>query len=187
MTKTMFLAAAAAAVLAFPAVAETPIRVAAFDSLELRGGGEVVLRHGAEQRVTLISGDPNLASIEVEPDGDLVIRPCRRSCRNQRLVVEVVTPRINAVAITGGGSIRAEGRFPARESVALAVTGGGTLDARALASDTAVTAVTGGGRIRTAPRETLVAAVRGGGTILYSGDPDKTVAINGGGTVTRDR
>jgi hypothetical protein len=183
----MMILAAAAALLTFPAAAQTPVSVAVFDSLQLHGGGEVVLRHGPEQRVTLLEGDPEFASIEVERDGDLVIRPCRRSCRDQRLRVEVVTPRIDAVAITGGGLIRAEGRFPARESVALAVTGGGTIDARALTADNVVTAVTGGGRIRTAPRETLVAAVRGGGAILYSGDPDKTVAIDGGGTVTRDR
>jgi hypothetical protein len=183
----MIFAAAIAAALVAPAAAQTPIRVAAFDSLQLHGGGEVILRHGAEQRVTLLEGDPNLASIGVERDGDLVIRPCRRSCRNQRLRVVVVTPRIDAVAITGGGLIRTEGPFPARESVALAITGGGTLDARALAADDVVTAVTGGGSIRTTPRETLVAAVRGGGTILYSGDPAKTVAIDGGGSVTRDR
>jgi hypothetical protein len=183
----MMILAAAAALLTFPAAAQTPVSVAVFDSLQLHGGGEVVLRHGPEQRVTLLEGDPEFASIEVERDGDLVIRPCRRSCRDQRLRVEVVTPRIDAVAITGGGLIRAEGRFPARESVALAVTGGGTIDARALTADNVFTAVTGGGRIRTAPRETLVAAVRGGGAILYSGDPDKTVAIDGGGTVTRDR
>ncbi|MEA3042073.1 MAG: hypothetical protein QOC65_1562 [Sphingomonadales bacterium] len=187
MTRTLFAATLAIAALAMPLAAQTPVRVASFDSLQLRGGGEIVLRHGPEQRVTLLEGDPELASIAVERDGDLVIRPCRRSCRNQRLRVEVVTPRIDAVAITGGGLIRTEGRFPARESVALAVTGGGTLDARALTADNVVTAVTGGGSIRTTPRQTLVAAVRGGGTILYSGDPDKTVVIDGGGSVTRDR
>jgi hypothetical protein len=147
----------------------------------------VIIRHGADQRVTLISGDPALAAIEVERDGDLVIRPCRRSCRNQRLVVEVVTPRIEAVAITGGGAIRVEGGFPAHRALALAVTGGGTLDARQLHAADVATSVSGGGRIRTSPGRTLAASVRGGGAVLYTGDPHRTVVIDGGGSVTRDR
>jgi len=185
MTKTILAAAALA--LAAPAAAQTPIRVAAFDSLELRGGGEVVVRHGPEQRVTLVSGDPNLASIEVDRDGDLVIRPCRRSCKNQRLRVEVVTPRLDAVAISGGGIIRTEGAFPARGSLALAVNGGGLLDARAIRADSVATAINGGGRIRTSPARNLAASIRGGGAVTYTGDPRTTVSINGGGTVSRDR
>jgi hypothetical protein len=181
------LLGAALLALAAPAAAQTPVRVGAFDSLELRGGGEVVIRHGREQRVTLISGDPNLASIEVDRDGDLVIRPCRRSCRNQRLKVEVVTPDLGAVAIHGGGVIRTEGAFPARGSLALAVNGGGILDARAIRADSVATAINGGGRIRTSPARTLAASIRGGGAVTYTGDPRTTVSINGGGTVTRDR
>lgn len=185
--RNIMLLAAAASALAFPAVARTPIDVRAFDSLELRGGGEVILRHGAEQRVTVIRGDPNVAAIEVEADGDLVIRPCRRSCRDQRLLVEVVTPRIEAVAITGGGSIQVEEGFPAHRSLALAVTGGGSLDARRLSATDVATSVSGGGRIRTSPGRTLAASIRGGGSVLYSGDPHRTVVIDGGGSVTRDR
>lgn len=183
----IFLAATAAAALAVPASAQTPIRVGAFDSIELRGGGEVTVRYGREHRVTLVSGDPNLASIEVDRDRDLVIRPCRTSCRNQRLKVEVVTPELNAVAIHGGGIIRTEGAFPARGSLALAVNGGGSLDARALRADAVATAINGGGRIRTSPARTLAAAIRGGGAVHYTGDPRTTVSINGGGTVSRDR
>lgn len=186
MTKILFAAAAAIA-LAAPAAAQTPVRVGAFDSIELRGGGEVIVRYGREHRVTLLSGDPNLASIEVDRDRDLVIRPCRTSCRNQRLRIEVVTPALNAVAIHGGGSIRTEGTFPARGSLALAVVGGGNLDARSLRADAVAAAINGGGRIRTAPARTLAASIRGGGAVLYTGDPRTTVSINGGGTVSRDR
>ena len=183
----IFLATAAVIALAAPAAAQTPVRVGAFDSIELRGGGEVIVRFGREQRVTLVAGDPNLASIEVDRDRDLVIRPCRSSCRNQRLRVEVVTPQLNAVAIHGGGQIRTEGAFPARGSLALAVNGGGTLDARSLRADAVAAAINGGGRIRTSPARTLAAAIRGGGAVLYTGDPRTTVSIDGGGTVSRDR
>lgn len=181
------LACAFLAACAVPASAETPIPVGAFDAIELRGGGEVVVRHGREQRVTLLSGDPNLASFEVDSDGDLVIRPCRRSCRNQNLRVEVVTPELDAVAIHGGGVIRTEGAFPARGSLALAVNGGGILDARAIRADSVATAINGGGRIRTSPARSLAASIRGGGAVTYTGDPRTVVSINGGGTVSRDR
>ena len=184
--KRSFLLLAAAAI-AVPAAAQTPIRVGSFDSIELRGGGEVIVRHGPSQRVTLLSGDPNLASFEVESDGDLVIRPCRRSCRNQTLRVEVVTPALDGIAINGGGTIRTEAGFPARGSFALAISGGGNLDARSIRADSVHAAINGGGRIRTSAARNLTAAIRGGGAILYTGDPRTTVAINGGGTVTRDR
>jgi len=185
MTKLIFTAALLAA--AIPAAAQTPIRVAAFDSIELRGGGEVIVRHGSEQRVTVTGGDPDLASIEVDSEHDLVIRPCRKSCRNQRLTVEVVTPALDAIAISGGGRVRTEGGFAARTTLALAVNGGGSLDARTMRADTVAGAVTGGGQIRTSPARTLAAAIRGGGAITYTGDPQTVVSIHGGGTVTRER
>ena len=185
--KKPILACVFIAAFAVPASPQTPIRVGAFDSIELRGGGEVVVRHGREQRVTLVSGDPNLASFEVDGDGDLVIRPCRSSCRNQKLRVEVVTPELDAVAIHGGGVIRTEGAFPARGSLALAVNGGGMLDARSIRAASVATSIHGGGRIRTSPARSLAASIVGGGAVTYTGDPRTTVSINGGGTVTRDR
>ncbi|HYJ29873.1 MAG TPA: DUF2807 domain-containing protein [Allosphingosinicella sp.] len=186
MTKTFFAAAVLLAA-SVPASAQTPVRVGAFDSLELRGGGEVIVRFGRVQSVTITGGDPNLASIMVDSEGDLVIRPCRTSCRNQRLRVEVVTPRLDAIAIDGGGQVRTEAGFAPRGTVALAINGGGSLDARTMPADTVAAAITGGGRIRTAPVRTLAAAVHGGGAITYTGNPRTTVSINGGGTVTRDR
>ena len=184
MHKTVLAAAIA---LAAPAGAQTPIRVGSFDSIELRGGGEVIVRYGREQRVTLLTGDPGLASIEVDSEHDLVIRPCRRSCRNQRLRVEVITPILEAIAIDGGGTIRTEGAFPARGTLALAINGGGSLDARAMRADTVASAINGGGRMRTSPLRNIAAVVRGGGAILYTGNPQTIVNVEGGGTVSRDR
>ncbi len=181
-------AAAAAALLAIPASAQAPIQVGgAFDSVELRGGGELVVRHGAQRRVTLLSGDPNLAGFEVDRDGTLVIRACRTSCRDQNLRVEVVTPELEAAAIHGGGAIRVDGRFPAEDHFAAAIHGGGAIDARAVTARNVAAAIHGGGRIRTSAQRSLAAAIQGGGEILYTGDPETTVSIRGGGRVSRDR
>jgi len=169
------------------ATAQTPISVGRFDAIELRGGGDLVIRHGAQQRVTLLQGDRNLAGFDIERGRTLVIRPCRSSCRNQRLRVEVVTPRIDAIAIHGGGTIRAEGAFPAEANLAVAIGGGGTLDARAITGTNVAAAINGGGLIRTSASRSLAAVISGGGTISYRGNPEKTVAINGGGTVVPER
>ncbi|HEX8193910.1 MAG TPA: DUF2807 domain-containing protein [Allosphingosinicella sp.] len=188
MNKLILAAAALAGIAAVPgATAQTPISVPRFQGIELRGGGEMIIRHGAQQRVTLLSGDRALAGFDVDRQGTLVVRPCRTSCRNQRLRVEVVTPRLEAVAIRGGGTIRAEGGFPAADDVAVAVHGGGTIDTRAVPRRDVAAAVVGGGLIRVAAQRSLAASITGGGAIRYLGDPQKSVAIHGGGTVTPDR
>jgi hypothetical protein len=169
------------------ATAQTPISVGRFDGIELRGGGELVIRHGAQQRVTMLSGDRAQAGFEVDRQGTLVIRPCRTTCRNQRLRVEVVTPVLEAVAIRGGGTIRAEGGFPVADDIAVAIHGGGTIDTRAVPRRDVAAAIAGGGLIRVAAQRSLAASIVGGGAIRYTGDPQKTVSVNGGGAVTRER
>jgi hypothetical protein len=187
MNKKLLILGLALPLAVLPAAAQTPVSVPRFDSLELRGGGEVIVRHGPQQRVTVLRDDARQASFDVQRDGKLVIRACRSSCRQQHLRVEIVTPDLEAVAITGGGSISGEGRFPAGRDFAAAITGGGSIDARAFPASSVAAAIHGGGRIRTAPQAHLTAAIHGGGAITYTGDPRTTVAINGGGTVTRDR
>lgn len=188
MKKLILAAAALAGLAAIPgATAQTPISVGRFQGIELRGGGEIVFRHGAQQRVTMLSGDRAQAGFDVDRQGTLVVRPCRTSCRNQRLRVEIVTPRIEAVAIRGGGSIRAEAGFPAADDIAVAIHGGGTIDTRAVRSRNAAAAIVGGGLIRVAAQRSLAASIMGGGAIRYVGDPQKTVSVNGGGAVTPDR
>ena len=169
--------------LAAPAAAQTPVPVGRFDAISLVGGGTVTVRHGPTHRVTLLRGDLATSSVEVD-DRSLEIRACRRSCRNYRLEVEVVTPDIDAVAITGGGAIRFSG-FPAQRSLAASVTGGGSLDARGMSADSVAASVKGGGTITAAPRKSLAASINGGGTVRYTGQPTRSVSINGGGSVVR--
>jgi hypothetical protein len=170
--------------LAAPAAAQTPVNVGKFDALSLVGGGTVTVRHGPTHRVTLVRGDLGTSSVEVKKGGSLEIRACRRSCRDYRLEVEVVTPDLDAVAITGGGSIRFTG-FPAQRSLAASVSGGGSLDTRGMAADSVAAAIKGGGTITAAPRRSLAASINGGGTVRYTGQPTRSVSINGGGSVLR--
>jgi len=177
-------AALVALAAAAPAGAATPVPLAKFKAISLVGGGEVHLRHGPEQKVTLLRGDLDLTRFEVKK-GNLEIRACVRSCHDYDLAIEIVTPDIDALAITGGGTIEAEGAFPARDGLAASVRGGGVIDAEAIRARSVAASIRGGGVIETDPRETLVASVQGGGNVRYRGDPQKTVSINGGGDVTR--
>ena len=198
MRKTLIIALLAFT--AVPATAADVVPLPRFKAVELRGGGEVVLRHGPVQRVTIIEGDRNISSLEVAGPSErrvgrntfrnsgesLVIRACEERCpRNYRLRVEIVSPEVTAIAISGGGTVRTVGTFPRTGAVALAVSGGGVLDARTLTADAVGASVSGGGLINTYPRSSLGASVRGGGTIRYWGNPSVGQSVRGGGAVVR--
>jgi hypothetical protein len=187
MRRMTILTLAAAAAAAVPATAQTPVPVAPFTSVELRGGGSVTVRHGPRQSVTLVRGTTEMTRFTVGNDGKLRIDACVRSCRNYDLRVEIVTPRIDGLAIAGGGTLRTEGDFPSQRSLAAAVNGGGVLDSRSVAARDVAASVNGGGAIRTRATGTLAASVNGGGAISYWGEPTVTQAVRGGGAVTRGR
>jgi hypothetical protein len=179
------LAALALAALASAAPAATPVDVAHFDSLALRGGGHVVVRHGTQQSVTLVSGDLATSRFTVDRDGSLRIDACVRSCSGYRLEVEIVTPELDAIGVESGGAVRAEGAFPDRHALNLAVDGGGEIDATAMRADTVSAGISGGGAILTHVRAQLNAGINGGGSVRYRGDPAVNTGINGGGSVDR--
>ena len=184
--KTLFLAAAAMALLAVPAFAAEVVPLAHFDGVGLRGGGHVTLKYGTEQRVTLIKGSTQFTRLHVEQGGGLSIDACDNNCPDHyQLEIEIVSPEISAIAIEGGGTIVAQGSFPAPARLDVAVNGGGDIDARALTARAIDAAVNGGGKIRVASNGAINAAVSGGGDIVYSGKATVTQAVSGGGSVSR--
>ena len=193
MNPIRFSAALAAVIAAAaPAAAETPVPVAKFNSIQLRGGGEVLLRHGPVQRVTIVEGSTAFTRIAVgEDDGRrnkdlLVIDACNAQCpRIYKLKVEIVAPDIEAVAVSGGGAIRTVGNFRAGDSLAVAVHGGGHIDVRSARPSSVAAAINGGGTIFARPEASLAAAIRGGGEIQYWGDPSVVTSVQGGGRVRR--
>ncbi len=185
--KSLFLSAAIAASLATPAVAAEVVPLAHFDGIGLRGGGHVTLKYGKEQRVTLIKGSTQFTRLHIEQGGGLSIDACDNDCPNHyELEIEIVSPDISAIAIEGGGTIIAQGSFPAPARLDVAVNGGGAIDARALTAGAIDAAVKGGGRIRIASNGAINAAVSGGGDIVYSGSATVSQAVSGGGSVRRE-
>ena len=180
----MIAAGLVALAAAGPGAARTPVSVAAFDSINLEGGGHVVVRHGPRQSVTLVSGNLETTRFSVRNDGTLEILACVRSCRNYRLEVEIVTPELEGVGVEGGGEIRAEGAFPDRDNLAIGIEGGGEIDLAAISAGEVAAGIQGGGTILTHARTRLVAGIQGGGTIRYRGDPAVTSGVEGGGSVS---
>lgn len=171
-----------------PAAAATTVPVPQFDSIELRGGGHVVLEHGAVQTVRLLQGSTAYTHMHIDA-GDtrkLIIDACNMDCpHHYNLQIEIVTPKIEGVAISGGGKIDTNGAFPGQHSITTAVHGGGTIDVRGIDATDATAAVDGGGEIRVKSRDRLTAAINGGGKIRYWGNPNVTEAVNGGGNVSK--
>ncbi|MGH6888975.1 MAG: GIN domain-containing protein [Rhizomicrobium sp.] len=181
--RSAFLALAFLA--AAPALAQT-VRVAPFDSIELEGGGHVVVHYGRAQQVRIVSGSAAFTRFVTDGSRKLRIEACNRECpRHYDLQVEITTPRIEGLGVSGGGAIDSTGGFPPPRRLALGVEGGGMVDARALGAQNVDAGVDGGGVIRLRASGRLTAAVNGGGLIRYWGNPKVTQAISGGGTVER--
>jgi hypothetical protein len=187
MIRTILPALALVALAPSAAFAEQSINVPPFRSIELHGGGEATLRHGDRQRVVLIKGDHQSAQIRVTRDGNLLLSPCggdHHWCWGQHtLEVEVTTPSVVAIAVHGGGDLKAEAGFPEQPSLSLSVHGGGNADVRALPVQNVSAEVHGGGDARVRAERTLTADVHGGGEVRFWGRPEVHSSTHGGGEV----
>ena len=170
---------------ALPAMASETVNVAPFRSIELRDGGEIVVRAGTTQRVTLIEGSRRYTHFDVDGEGRLLVQTsCNGDCpHHYALHVEIVMPRIAGLAVSDGGSIRTDGAIR-QDFIAAAVREGGLIDIRSLSADNVTAAVNEGGKILVTANHALTAAVREGGNITYWGNPSSiTKAVHDGGAV----
>jgi hypothetical protein len=169
---------------AAPVLATETVPVPGFRSVELRGGGSVTVVPGGAQRVTILEGSSRFTRMRVERDGKLKIDTCSGRCpQHYRLRVEIQSPRVPDLAISGGGLINVQGGFRSQGQLNAAVNGGGKIDARAVDAGDVAAAVNGGGELFVRARSDLSAAVNGGGLVRYWGNPRVASAIHGGGAV----
>jgi hypothetical protein len=171
---------------AAPLVAAETVPVPAFRSIQLRGGGNVVVRPGPVQRVTLVEGSSQFTTFRVNRNRQLTIDACNDRCpRHYNLQIVVEVPQAPDLAVMGGGAITASPGFALDNDLAVAVDGGGLIDVRAITAREVSAAVSGGGKILVGRSSDLAAAVHGGGAIRYAGNPQVSTAIAGGGSVER--
>lgn len=174
--------------LATPATvaAQTVVPVAPFGSVELHGGGEVILRHGPTRSVTLLKGSLDYTRITIADAGRLVIDKCKSRCpRGYELEIEIVTPNIAGISVADGGTIQSRGSFPRHAEIEATVRDGGTIDIRSIRGDSVTSSVEEGGSIFTKPQTALFASVVNGGEINYWGDARVESSVRGGGAVTK--
>ena len=182
-TLPLFLFAAAASA---PALSAEVVPLPYFHSVELRGGGTVIVVPGPAERVTVLQGSTQFTGFRMEREGQLKIDACNERCPNHyNLVIRIESPRVPALAVTGGGLITTRPGFAPQAQLAAAVRGGGRIDARTVDAGEVAAAVDGGGDLLVRARSSLAAAVNGGGDIRYWGNPSLAMSTRGGGTIER--
>jgi hypothetical protein len=146
----------------------------------------LILRRGVAQSVTILEGSTQFTRFHVKHDGQLLIDVCDDNCpRHYDLEIVIVTPRIDGVAVDGGGKIESDRSFGRQDAIGIAIQGGGHIDVRSIDAGHADAAVDGGGHIALRAEQSLEAAVNGGGNISYWGNPSVTSAVSGGGSVNK--
>lgn len=176
-----------------PAAAQTDVTVGPFRMIELHGNGAVMVRHAPVQRVRIFQGNARISSIHLaesglssgpKESGRLIVETCPNRCPiGYHLVVEIDTPDVEGVAVSGNGRIDLGPGFPRAEGFGAAVKGSGRIDARSIEAGQASAAISGDGDISLGHVDGLAAAVKGKGRIVYRGHPRLRSAITGGGRI----
>jgi hypothetical protein len=169
-----------------PAFSAEVLPLPYFDSVELRGGGTIMVVPGPAERVIVLDGSTRFTSFRIERGRELKIDACNQRCPNHyRLAIRIESPRVPALAVSGGGLITTQPGFRPQAELAAAVRGGGRIDARALDAMKVAAAVDGGGDLLLRARSSLAASVNGGGDIRYWGNPAVASSTRGGGSIAR--
>jgi hypothetical protein len=178
--------------------------LAVFNSVELAGSNNVVIRVGEEHSVVVKADDNLLDRVTTEvQSGKLVIANTRGSFTTETpMSVEVSVPTLNALTLTGSGNIVVNGIETESLKVTLpgsgtltgsgtatrldvAVSGSGTVQFMRLVATDVRAVVSGLGSIFVTATESLDASVSGSGAILYTGNPqDVTKSVSGTGAIT---
>ena len=179
-------------------------QVAAFNSVELAGANNVVIRVGEKQSVVVKADDNLLNRVTTTVNsGALVIgnTPGNLTAKSP-MSVEVTVPSLNALALTGSGNVIVSGlktesltatlsgsgnlfASGTATSVDVTVSGSGNARLTQLAADSAHAVVSGFGAIFITATRSLDASVTGSGTIVYAGNPENVAkSVTGSGTIT---
>ena len=169
-----------------PAVSAEVVPLPHFRSVELRGGGTVVVVPGPAERVTILQGSTQFTSFRTERDDQLEIDACNYGCPpHYNLVIQIESPRVPALAVTGGGLITTRPGFAPQAELAAAVRDGGRIDTRTVDAEQVAAAVNDGGDLLVRARSSLAASVSDGGDIRYWGNPSVASSTRDGGSIER--
>jgi len=186
-------------------VAATQAReVAAFQSVDLAGSNNVVIRVGEKQSVVVKADDNLLDRVTTEvQSGKLVIANAPGSfTTNSPMSVEVGVPSLDTLTLSGSGNIVVTGveaksfdvNLPGSGTLTgdgsatrldVTVDGSGMVQLTRLVATNVQAGVSGSGSIFVTATESLDASVSGSGAILYAGSPPNVTSnITGSGAIT---
>ena len=176
----------------------------AFSGVDLAASCNVTIQVGGQPSVVVRADDNLLRHVKTRARaGTLTIWTTGSFTTNSPMSVQISTPSLQALALSGSGAITAGNIQAQRLTVTLSGSGmvrasgtvthldvslGGSGEAQLgqLAARDVHAILKGSGRIVTRATDTLQASVPGSGTIIYSGHPAHvTTRITGSGTVTR--
>jgi hypothetical protein len=186
-------------------VATTQARhVAAFTKLDLAGSNNVKVVIGSRQSVFVNADDNLLRRVTTRVEGGrLVIETAGTFTTRNPMSVAITVPSLEAIVLSGGGTIVARNIHSRRLTVELsgsgllrargtvtrldvALSGSGDAQLGQLVARDARAVVSGAGQIVLTATRTLHAAVPGRGAIVYGGNPGHvTRSITGTGAITK--
>ncbi|HET9722244.1 MAG TPA: head GIN domain-containing protein [Actinomycetota bacterium] len=185
-------------------VAATEVRtLPPFTAVDLTGSNIVTIRIGPEQTVEVEADDNLIDHVTTEVRaGELVIDQTGDFSTNYPMSVTITLPLLDDVALSGSGTMTADGvhaealtvDLPGSGTIRISgstdrleatIGGSGTLFLDDLVAARATATVAGSGMIELQVSDELDASVSGSGAISYSGDPAKvTRNVTGSGAIT---
>lgn len=177
--------------------------VSGFSRIEMSSGGEIVVRVGDAESLTISAEDNFMPLIKTEVrSGWLVIshEPNKSLSPTQPLVYTITVPRLQEVKVNGGGPVTATGIDEDSFSVTVSgssnftlsgtaasqsysINGSGFVNATELTGTRANVTITGMGSVDVNVSDSLDVTISGSGTVTYEGDPTITRDITGQGQV----
>jgi hypothetical protein len=179
--------------------------VPTFDRVDLGGAATLNVRRGSRASVVVHADDAVLHRVEtIVRDGELVITTHGSFTTATPITVDVTTPTLSGVSLTGTGTIDVEdvdapdfvvdttgtGSLTATghaDRLHADLTGSGRMDLRRLAARDAIADVSGTGVIVVYATDSLDASVSGVGSVVVAGKPQHlTEHVSGAGMITHE-
>ncbi|HET7768922.1 MAG TPA: head GIN domain-containing protein [Chloroflexota bacterium] len=178
-------------------------QISGVSGVVLAGGGDVMIRQGTVEGLTVEAEDNLQALLTSDVRGGVLTLGSERSIWPTKPIRYTITVRrLERVALNGGGTLSASGIDADRLRVALdgggaltlsgraatqevTLSGAGRYDAGELATREATIELNGAGYVLVNASERLRAEVNGVGVVEYTGSPQVERSINGLGTVRR--
>jgi hypothetical protein len=174
--------------------------VTAFDSIELRGVGDVTVVAGEALSLSVRANSATIDGVRTSVEGTTLVISEDDKAASGRVEIVIHAPTVSSIEVLGAGSITVTGLDVDRFAVAMAgagdatvsgraktvvavLTGVGSIDASALMGTDVTARLSGVGSLSLAASSTLDAELGGVGDITYTGDPVVTSKVSGVGQV----